>query len=183
MYPFRPARTPPFNLLHDPVLAPTLARWRLGQQGRNIPAPSSVDPAALALQLPHLELVDVVARRFRWRLFGTALVDAFGQDCTGLWLDDVIAGDRAQDVLSVLAVVRDARHPLFLRTRYHTETGRELRCNRLCLPLSRDDRRVDIILSAISFSGHEPAPGTWGPARFDPAGSEVEMVNPNAQAG
>ena len=174
-----------FDFRRDPVLSTLFAYWQRKRQARSMPTRCALDPAGLPSSLPQLELVDIVSDRFRYQLAGTALASAFGRDYTGLYVDEILTGARLECVGGLLSVVRDAHWPMFMRARYYTDDDRQMWSNRLCVPLSHDDHRVSTILSALSFDflGHEPISGLWGTAQIDPAASDVEVVNPNAQLG
>lgn len=65
--------------------------WQDATGARSMPSRRDIDPLAMPKHLlPHLELIDVIAapeRRFRWRLIGTHVTAAVGQDCTGRFFD------------------------------------------------------------------------------------------------
>jgi hypothetical protein len=59
------------------------AHWRAQARG-NLPGPAIVDPIALRPWLGHLLLVDVVGNgEFKYRVYGTAVAETFGEDMTG----------------------------------------------------------------------------------------------------
>jgi hypothetical protein len=174
-----------FDYRSDPVLARVLAYWCERRRGRSMPARRDIDPADLAPLLPHLQLIDVLAGdRFRYRLVGTELVQAFGRDYTGEHVDELFRGARSDFVASVFRKVRDGRRPLFLRARYSTVKNLDLLANRLYMPLSEDDHTVNMILGALTFrvGGDEPLLGAWGSARLDAAGSEMVLIDPDSVA-
>ena len=144
-----------------------------------MPARRDFDPAAVPALLPHLQLIDIVDGRFRYRLVGTALVDAFGRDYTGQYPDELFEGPRAQMISDVFERVRQARRPMFLRSRYVTARNIDLIADRLYLPLSGDGRDVDMILGALAFASPAPEPvaGAWGSARLTSAGAQLEVVD------
>jgi hypothetical protein len=118
--------------------------------------------------------------RFRYRLIGTALVEAFGHDYTGQYPDELFDAPRARSIIETHNAVRHARQPMFLRSRYFTTKNVDIIANRLYLPLSNDDREVNMIVGALTFAFGTIAPvaGAWGgAARLAPAESEVEMVD------
>lgn len=144
-----------------------------------MPSRRDFDPADVPALLPHLQLIDIVGGRFRYRLVGTALVDAFGRDYTGQFPDEMFAGPRADMVCDVYRAVCQARQPMFLRSRYITTKNVDLVADRLYLPLSGDGVAVDMILGALDFDYGtiEPVAGAWGSARLAPSGARLEPVD------
>ena len=170
----------PYGYRADPILGGALAYWRKKRGSRSMPSRRDIDPVDVPTLLPNLQLIEIVGgARFRYRLIGTALVQAFGRDYTGRYLDDLVQGPRAPVVTEVYNTVLTARKPVFLRSRYHTARDVDLIANRLYLPLSGDDSEVNMILGALTFDfGMITAvAGAWGSARLAPDGAEVEVLN------
>ena len=74
------------NYRDDPILGPALAYWIDKRGSRLLPSRRDIDPVEIPPKiLPHLQIIDVVdgGARFRYRLIGTATVDAYGEDFTG----------------------------------------------------------------------------------------------------
>jgi hypothetical protein len=76
--------------------------WDRCRAGRDMPARADFDP----LQIPHvmrfLSLIDILpaAPRFRYRLIGTGIVEYFGRDATGLFVDEKAYGASTADALA-----------------------------------------------------------------------------------
>ena len=144
-----------------------------------MPSRRDVDPVEVRSLLPNLQLIEMVdGGRWRYRLIGTALVEAFGRDYTGQFPDELFDARRAASIIETHNAVRRARQPMFLRSRYITTKNVDLIANRLYLPLSNDDRDVNMILGALTFDFGTIAWGAWGEsARLASAASEIEMVD------
>jgi hypothetical protein len=127
-------------------------------------------------------LIDVAPPdRFRYRLVGTALVDAFGRDYTGRFVDELPLGTgRSELITRVFASVRENARPVFLQARYYTTKNVDFMTNRIYLPLSENDRDVNMMLAAFSFDfgTHHPPQGVWASARLDAVQAELEVVDP-----
>src|SRR5690348_17873717 len=65
-------------LARDEVLSGLLAYWRGKLRGRAMPRRADIDPAEIPRLLPHLQLVERIDGRYRYRLAGTAIVAAYG---------------------------------------------------------------------------------------------------------
>ncbi|MEQ8395988.1 PAS domain-containing protein [Thalassobaculum sp.] len=75
----------------DPALRDLVRYWIRIHPGTRLPGRQDFDPLDIPKVLKHLVLVDVERDpfRFRIRLMGTAVVDAFGNDFTDSYLDEV----------------------------------------------------------------------------------------------
>lgn len=112
--------------------------------------------------LPYIWMVNVEISpsRFRFRLCGSHLVDALQFDPTGRYYDELFAGFAQSETHLALAGVRDTGEPSWRAGNPHLERPPQwLRVlERVFLPLSVEDRRVDIILAASVYrtpSGRE----------------------------
>ena len=167
----------------DPILGRALAYWASKRGHRSMPRRRDIDPAEIARLLPNLQLIDVQGDRFRYRLVGTALVEAFGHDYTGKYPDDLFRGTRVDFVCALYRAVRDGRQPMFNRSRYHTTKDVDLIANRLYMPLSEDGLQVSMLLGAFTFEfGAGSFIGAWGSADLDATMSETSLVSLDAPA-
>jgi hypothetical protein len=161
-----------------PILRQALAHWHKMRGARAMPARRDFDPAEVPALLPHVQLIDRVAGRYRYRLVGTELVQVFGRDYTGQFPDEMFSDNRGPFICQVFDRVREARQPMFLRSRYITAKNVEFAANRLYLPLSGDGHEVNMILGVLTFDFGSIAPvaGAWGSAELAPDGSYLELV-------
>lgn len=173
-----PVTASAYSYRDDPILSAALAYWVRKRGARLMPSRRDIDPAEVPALLPHLQLIEWVADRFRYRLIGTALVDAFGRDYTGVFVDELFEGPRAQLASEVYRVVRERRQPMFLRNRYFTVKNVDLIANRLYLPLSENADEVNMLLGALTFEfANLPVAGAWGSATLDATERTIEAVN------
>ncbi|HLI10964.1 MAG TPA: PAS domain-containing protein [Alphaproteobacteria bacterium] len=148
----------------DPVLAGMLRYWESKRAGRAMPRRDDIDPMEIPKLLPYLSLAEVgeEGRRFRYRLVGTAVVEAYGLDYTGLYVDELLSGDRRAFVESLCRTVVTEKRPLFARSEYSTKGkhpfGREpsISAHRVMMPLSENGTDVSMILTAFSFISDSP---------------------------
>ncbi|HEV2550083.1 MAG TPA: PAS domain-containing protein [Stellaceae bacterium] len=166
----------------DAVHGSVLRYWEMKRGARCMPARRDIDPTDLPRVLPYLQLIEVVAPdRFRYRLVGTAIVQTFGHDYTGRFLDELTLGaDRINFFARRLRAVRDNARPLFVRTQYVSAKGVHFMANRLYVPLSENDRDVNVVLGSLTFefSRGTTRDGVLGSAQLDASQSEVEIVDP-----
>ena len=167
-----------YDYRSDPILGRALAYWSAKCGARSMPSRRDLDPVLeVPALLPNLQLVDIVGSRFRFRLIGSELVYAFGRDYTGLFVDELFEDQRAKDIGSVYSGVRDAGQSIFMRSHYFSTRDADLVANRLYLPLSDNDRDVNMIFGAITFDFGEIArsSGAWG-LSANLTASHVELV-------
>jgi hypothetical protein len=169
-----------FNYQDDPILGPALAYWIRKRGASSMPRKRDIDPTEIHRKiLPNLQIIDVIDQgaRFRFRLVGTALVEANGKDYTGQYPDELLSKDRACFILNIYQTVCKLKRPLFSTNRYHTAKNSDLFTKRIYMPLSDDGVNVHYILGALKFeSGMGLDKGTWGAGRLDPAGQYMEPI-------
>jgi hypothetical protein len=135
---------------HHPSLRQLHAYWQSKKGTQIAPSRSAILPEEIVAHLPHVALVDVIGDplRFRFRLFGSALVAAYGQDLTGKFLDEIDFGAWSISEIAARAtkVVRDCKMHVG-RMRF-TKKGdnRRIEYERILLPLSNDGSTVSMIL-------------------------------------
>jgi hypothetical protein len=138
--------------LHSETLE-DLYRYWLSKKGRRAaPARAEIWPEEMRRFLPHLFLVDVIGEppRFRFRLVGTKVVEACGEDHTGDFLEDTELEAHGGERLAEYRIAAAERHPMVRSWNMPTNDARRLHCERLILPLSADGSRVDMLLCAMA---------------------------------
>src|SRR5687768_16481804 len=141
----------------DPRLHQVYAYWQQKRGGRALPARRDIEPADLVAVLPHLMMVDVEeGPRFRYRLFGTAVVEAFGSDPTGKYVDDVMVGAYKTFLLGLYNDLVTSKKPIYSTSIYGGKRDTMLWTQRLMLPLSSDGTKVDKVLAIQVFVHGSP---------------------------
>src|SRR5512134_751440 len=85
----------PELLAADPILGALYRYWNRRRGRRRMPDRRDIDPLELGPKLlPHVGLMDIVdgGARVRYRLLGTAIVERWGSDPTGKFMDEVMSG-------------------------------------------------------------------------------------------
>jgi|SRR6185312_11359476 len=153
----------PYDFRSDAILRGALDYWQRKCGERTMPRRSDIDPAELPFWLlPHVELVDVVenARRFRYRLVGTAIVGACGVELTGKYVDDVLSGADLDFAHMAYRAVCDTGKAAFARSADRTLKGSPLTGRRVLMPLAEDRQAVSMIFGAATFAlAPPPRPG------------------------
>src|SRR5688572_25805413 len=87
--------------------------------------------------LPYVLLVERSAEgRFRFRLAGTAVVEAYGMELTGRYVDEVFPPTRRVLAEQHYAMVYEFARPIRAINRYTNSRGVEHVASRLILPLA-----------------------------------------------
>jgi hypothetical protein len=166
-----------YNYREDPILGPILSYWLQKRGSRSMPRRRDLNPTEIPTRvLPNLQVIDVIdgGARFRYRLVGTALVDAYGRDFTGKCPNELFPDDR----LRFIRTVCRAKSPIFTHNKYHTPKNLDLLAVRVYLPLSDDDSDVHHILGCLHFARDAPLDsGLWGKGiQFDPFQQHIEPI-------
>jgi hypothetical protein len=140
---------------NDQLLRDLYAYW-LDKKGDAIAPPrSAIKPDEITRLLPIIVLIDVIGDppRFKMRLVGTRVVEAFGQEVTGKFVDEIDLSTISPAVHARgHAAVADCRPDLHV-WEYTKADGRHIKYERIILPLSSDGRRVDQLL--CGYAVHE----------------------------
>lgn len=126
-----------------------LHRYWLGKlNGRLMPSRADIDPAEMRGFLKHTILLDVLeGPRFRVRLAGTQAVEAFGEEVTGRFLDELDFGDQHDAILDSCAYSVMFHAPKYYQGVFTRSTDAvKIKFERLGLPLSADGVNVNILL-------------------------------------
>ena len=149
-----------------PALRQLFAYWLSKKGSARAPARSAIHPEEIVSLLPNLALVDVIGDppRFRVRLFGTKLAEAYGEDITGKFTDEIDLNTIAPHLDSQLKrVVRECRPHVMRVLLTKTEDKRRIEYERIWLPLSADGETVNMLLGGIAIElayslRHSPPP-------------------------
>lgn len=134
-----------------PKITQILDYWRAKTPPGRLPGRQHIDPMELRQLLPLLWLLDVQREpfRLRYRLVGTAVADAMGQDFTGRWMDEVhphLAGGGSA-YLDRYRAVAATGVPSWRRGTprlWFNEEHKEI--ENIVLPLAADGVQVDVLM-------------------------------------
>lgn len=109
-------------------------------------------PPEIKSQLRRIFIVEIVGNppRFRFRLAGTAIVNGFGEEITGRFLDELDLAKRNDEIAADYQKVIATRAPVCSRWRFIKADLRPQSYERLLLPLSSDGATVDMILGGAA---------------------------------
>jgi hypothetical protein len=137
------------------------AYWRSKVPEGKLPARSDIDPVDIPALLPWITLVDVDwsngQPRFRLRLVGTAVVERFGRDVTGMWFEEAYRGDILKRQDAVYSEAAEGSCPVADSQGAPIEGKEFIISHRLILPLADDGVHVDRLIALILFGDTMPA--------------------------
>jgi hypothetical protein len=146
-----------------------------------MPSRRDIDPVEIPRKiLPNFQIIDVVdgGARFRYRLIGTATVEAYGKDFTGQYPDELFPLDLRDFIQDIFRTVCQSKAPLYLRNYYITAKNLKLFSARIYMPLSDNNAAVTHIFGVLKFE-YSSSPGvkawTEGEA-FDPSTAYIEPI-------
>lgn len=128
--------------------------WTAKRGSRRAPTRADIDPLDIPELLPYLTLIDVLRDplRFRYRLVGTAVVEALERDATGRFADKRLLGTGAGEIIRTFERhVRECR-PFHRRSSLSWHDQEWLIVDAIDLPLVDASGRVAIILRGNSFT-------------------------------
>lgn len=164
--------------LSDPDLTKFYDYWSSLRGGRPMPSRRDLDPLQIpAAYLPDLMLIDVVHEplRLKYRLIGTHVVTASGEDRTGRFFDDVSFFKLHPAVMRQFEQVATSGRPLHsLEPFTNFVNGTTYEVDRLMLPLSGDGVRADMLVVLFQFKSGPHA------RRLGTAPSERAVYQPSA---
>jgi hypothetical protein len=140
----------------DPGLIRFYDYWELLRGDRSMPARRDLDPLQAPRGfLPNIMLIDYLhdQRRYRYRLVGSNIITATGENRTGRYFDEFGFFRDHPAVLPQYARVVQSRRPLYSLepfTNFISESDYDV--DRLILPLSDDDHFVDTLLVLFQFN-------------------------------
>ena len=130
------------------------AYWLAKRNCRVAPPRSTIWLEDVARLIPNIALIDVVGDppRFRFHLCGTRLAEAYGENVTGKYLDEMDLGSISFQTINLYARIVRERRAQVVRARFtkHRD-GRYVDYERIGLPLSEDGKAVSRILCAYAY--------------------------------
>ncbi|WP_282608312.1 PAS domain-containing protein [Pelagibius sp. Alg239-R121] len=128
--------------------------WKRKRGARAFPSRADIDPTEMPTLLPNIILVDVTSRtppQFRFRLVGTAIVQLYGVDFTGRYLDEIETGGMQAIIRRGYEQTVSRAEPCFQEGEVRYQNRFQIHYLRAILPLGQNDRRVDMLLAGVFF--------------------------------
>ena len=149
-----------------PAVRAIVDYWRSIHPTEGLPGRQHFDPVDVPKLLSNIGLIEAHEnpRRFRIRLYGTALVAVMGEDYTGRWYDELFENFEATGQYADFCHVVDTGTPHWRRGLLRLPIDRDFHyLERVHLPLASDGKTVDMILTfAVFFDRDDPFLKTHG---------------------
>lgn len=148
--------------------------WRVRRRGREVPLKCSIDPLEIPHQiLPNLFLYECVESRFRCRLAGTRIVEAYHRDPTGSFLDEAMGLSAANSRTRLYAATIRTGMPVVYWGKLSDSPNDWMDFKRLLLPISKEGKEIDMVFGMVIFPRLIASRIPPDPLRGLPIASEV----------
>lgn len=137
----------------EPVLRDLLGYWNKCRGNRPLPARSDIDATEVPALLPYIFVIDVLddPRDFRFRIAGTHIRDALGEEITGKHIGEVFPPEFGAEVHQIWSQVVSDKRPV-RGTGDLWIPGREfVKWEGLAMPLSSGGGSVNMLLGGVVF--------------------------------
>ena len=130
------------------------------EPGQDIPDRCKFDPSAIPKLLSFLVLSDIKDDTVLFRVVGTEMAEAWGDDFTGKTLDEIASGPYRDFIHDLFMYCVVSRSPIICRNRFQYDRGRMLDTCQMMLPFSAkgDPKRVGHVLVGQSFDFNKTGP-------------------------
>ena len=147
-----PPEAVPAQLTRTPALVALWRYWRSKLNGRSVLPRADFFPGDIPELLQFLTLTEVTPEgRLRYRIAGGKVVEAYGFEATGKYLDEFLSPDRLKVAhLHVGTAIARAR-PVFSHTTYASPGGLRYVNSRLNIPLSDSAGVINLVVAAHIF--------------------------------
>jgi PAS domain len=151
-----PTRCDPACAFEDARLAALLDIWRTVRGTRTLPLRGDFSARTLARHLQHLTFVERVveesgARRYRFRLFGSALASVTG-DWTGRFLDEAVPGTFLPSWLATYDTTLAAAEAMRFTARFRAAHLEHILAESLVAPLGDESGAPAGLLVSVNYS-------------------------------
>jgi len=129
--------------------------WSESRNGRTLPAWQDLEGREFASMSANLSFTDVVASdgrpRFLIRYHGSRIGEAYGSNCHGKYLDEILPATFREAALATYWQVVESKQPVYTAVDTPDSDGRVVHYERLLLPFGRDGINVDRILASLEM--------------------------------
>lgn len=116
-----------------------------------LPGRQHIIPNEIPELLPYLTLLSIVEResgdlRYRFRLVGTHVVELFGFDPTGKFVEEALPPERTPDILKRYNQTVRTKRPTYHVGQFQQKGREHVRFERAAFPLARNGEDVDMLI-------------------------------------
>ena len=143
----------PFARVKSQLLREGFALWESKRGTRLMPRRADFDPVEMPRLLSSIILVDVEdgSARLRIRLVGTKVVEMFGSDYTGRYMDEIDFGDVREKILKEYRLPISEKRPVFSDHEFRKLNDHHHTIERAIFPLSDDGITVNKLIAFLDF--------------------------------
>jgi len=127
--------------------------WDEKRGDRSMPSRADFDPVEMPKLLPSIILVDVEQPGdvLKIRLAGTKVVEMYGDDYTGRYMEGIDFGNVREKILAEYGHAAAAMRPVFSDHEFRKINDYRHSIERVILPLSNDDKTVNMLMAVLDF--------------------------------
>jgi hypothetical protein len=138
--------------ISDDRLRRLYAYWNGKKGDRRVPSRADIAPEEITDILPWVLLMERVGERIRYRLVGDEFRQIYGDKLIGMYLDEIDLDHITAAYIEEYARAARDLVPVARKWTFTKNSGRHLDYERLILPLSPDDKTVNMYLTgAVGF--------------------------------
>lgn len=139
--------------MRSPLLREAFKLWNNKRGTRRMASRSDFDPLEMPRLLSSIILIDVEGSdaHLRIRLVGTKIVDMYGSDYTGKYMNEIDFGDVRNKVLKEYHLPVSEKRPVFSDHEFRKLNDYHHTIERAIFPLSDDDNTVNKLIAFLDF--------------------------------
>jgi hypothetical protein len=140
-------------------LVELMKSWYLRRGAGGLPPRSAFDAQALKAFLPHIFIseYETATRRYRFRLIGTAVTEAFRRNATGCYFDDIYCTPDLHELRDMHDAARLSGEPKTISGRMIPAGRTAMKVEALLLPVGVAEGQNPQLLGAMYFSTPDAA--------------------------
>jgi hypothetical protein len=167
----------PEQLARTPPLVALWRYWRSKLGGRAVLPRADFYPGDIPELLQILTLTERTPEgRLRYRIAGGKVVEAYGFEATGKYLDEFLSPDRLKVAHVHIGTALSSARPVFSRTTYASPGGPRYVNARLNIPLSDGAGAVNLVVAAHIMEISPMLGAQFGDRALVPSTDELEVL-------
>jgi len=167
----------PAQLARTPALVALWRYWQSKLAGRPVLPRADFFPGDIPELLEVLTLTERTPEgRLRYRIAGGKVVEAYGFEATGKYLDEFLSPDRLKVAHLHIGTALARARPVFSRTAYTSPGGLRYVNSRLNIPLSDSAGAINMVVAAHVIEFTPALRAQFGDSALVPSTDEFEVL-------
>lgn len=172
-----PPEAVPAQLVRAPPLVALWRYWRSKLAGRRVLPRADFFPGDIPELLEVLTLTERTPEgRLRYRIAGGKVVEAYGFEATGKYLDEFLSPERMKVAELHIGTALASARPVYSRTAYASPGGLRYVNSRLNIPLSDGAGAINMVVAAHIFELPPAIGGQFADRAVAPSTDELEVL-------